>query len=145
MMDRSFSHRVVMPPGLAPTPEQLAVGEVPAASGGEAQEPTSLPARKFPFQLDGFQRVACACIERSESVLVSAHTSAGKTVCAEYAIATVLRDGQKPLARRGPPACSGRPSGAERGVSVRRLEVRDRPSWRSDACQHSPISVSSIM
>ena len=88
-----------MPPGLAPTPEQLAVGEVPAPAEGEAalltEEATHLPARKFPFRLDGFQRAACACIDRGESVLVSAHTSAGKTVCAEYAIAMALRDGQR--------------------------------------------------
>ena len=98
-MDTSFQHSVAMPPGLAPTPEQLAVGEVPAPPEGEAalltEEATYLPARKFPFRLDGFQRAACACIERGESVLVSAHTSAGKTVCAEYAIATALRDGQR--------------------------------------------------
>ena len=98
-MDKSFQHSVAMPPGLAPTPEQLAVGEVPAPAEGEAalltEEATHLPARKFPFRLDGFQRAACACIDRGESVLVSAHTSAGKTVCAEYAIAMALRDGQR--------------------------------------------------
>ncbi|KAH8071591.1 RNA helicase [Aureococcus anophagefferens] len=38
---------------------------------------------------------AVECIDRDESVLVSAHTSAGKTVCAEYAIAESLRDGQR--------------------------------------------------
>jgi superfamily II RNA helicase len=32
-----------------------------------------------------------ACIERNESVLVAAHTSAGKTVMAEYAIALALK------------------------------------------------------
>ncbi|KAJ1953329.1 ATP-dependent RNA helicase mtr4, partial [Dispira parvispora] len=40
------------------------------------------PAREYPFTLDPFQRVAISSIERSESVLVSAHTSAGKTVVA---------------------------------------------------------------
>jgi ATP-dependent RNA helicase DOB1 len=34
-------------------------------------------------------------LERNESVLVSAHTSAGKTVVAEYAIALSLRDKQR--------------------------------------------------
>ncbi|KAJ1654673.1 ATP-dependent RNA helicase mtr4 [Dispira simplex] len=53
------------------------------------------PARKYPFTLDPFQRVAISSIERSESVLVSAHTSAGKTVVAEYAIAQSLRDHQR--------------------------------------------------
>ena len=44
----------------------------------------------YPFELDPFQKVAVASIEREESVLVSAHTSAGKTVVAEYAIAQCL-------------------------------------------------------
>ena len=87
-----FQHHVALPPGQQPTAEQLAVGnnEAPA-------QPTAgrEPARVFPFPLDGFQRAATVCIDRSESVLVSAHTSAGKTVCAEYAIATALRDGQR--------------------------------------------------
>ncbi len=48
-----------------------------------------------PFVLDPFQREALRCIENSQSVLVSAHTSAGKTVVAEYAIATSLRDTQR--------------------------------------------------
>jgi ATP-dependent RNA helicase DOB1 len=45
--------------------------------------------------LDPFQQVAVASIERNESVLVSAHTSAGKTVVAEYAIATALKNKQR--------------------------------------------------
>jgi ATP-dependent RNA helicase DOB1 len=53
------------------------------------------PARTYPFTLDPFQRVSVACLEREESVLVSAHTSAGKTVVAEYAIAMALRDRQR--------------------------------------------------
>lgn len=53
------------------------------------------PARKYPFTLDPFQRVAISCLERGDSVLVSAHTSAGKTVVAEYAIAMGLRDRQR--------------------------------------------------
>ena len=38
------------------------------------------PALAFPFTLDGFQQQAIARLERSESVFVAAHTSAGKTV-----------------------------------------------------------------
>ncbi|TPX41563.1 hypothetical protein SeMB42_g05518 [Synchytrium endobioticum] len=41
----------------------------------------------FPFELDVFQKHAVYRLERGESVLVAAHTSAGKTVVAEYAIA----------------------------------------------------------
>lgn len=55
----------------------------------------TVPARVYPFKLDPFQELATRCIDRKESVLVSAHTSAGKTVCAEYAIATALRDKQR--------------------------------------------------
>ncbi|TKA24691.1 hypothetical protein B0A50_05679 [Salinomyces thailandicus] len=53
------------------------------------------PAREWPFTLDPFQQVSIASIERSESVLVSAHTSAGKTVVAEYAIAQCLKNNQR--------------------------------------------------
>ncbi|KAG0641617.1 putative atp-dependent rna helicase dob1 protein [Tuber brumale] len=53
------------------------------------------PARAYGFTLDPFQRTSVAAIERGESVLVSAHTSAGKTVVAEYAIAQSLRDNQR--------------------------------------------------
>lgn len=53
------------------------------------------PARTYPFELDPFQFVATSCIERNESVLVSAHTSAGKTVVAEFAIATCLKEGKR--------------------------------------------------
>eukprot|EP00043_Microstomoeca_roanoka_P008183 m.78984 g.78984 ORF g.78984 m.78984 type:complete len:1029 (+) comp14138_c0_seq1:177-3263(+) len=53
------------------------------------------PAKSYPFTLDPFQRESIRCLERQESVLVSAHTSAGKTVVAEYAIAMSLRDGQR--------------------------------------------------
>ncbi|CAG8799042.1 10038_t:CDS:1, partial [Racocetra fulgida] len=49
----------------------------------------------YPFTLDPFQEKAIACIERLESVLVSAHTSAGKTVVAEYAIAQSLKNKQR--------------------------------------------------
>ncbi|CAB1318097.1 unnamed protein product [Coregonus sp. 'balchen'] len=52
-------------------------------------------AKEYPFVLDPFQREAILCIDNSQSVLVSAHTSAGKTVCAEYAIALALREKQR--------------------------------------------------
>lgn len=43
---------------------------------------TTAPAKMYEFQLDAFQREAITCIDNSHSVLVSAHTSAGKTVVA---------------------------------------------------------------
>ncbi|KAJ2630557.1 ATP-dependent RNA helicase mtr4 [Coemansia sp. RSA 1290] len=53
------------------------------------------PARSYPFELDPFQQASVQCINDGESVLVAAHTSAGKTVVAEYAIAQCLRDKQR--------------------------------------------------
>lgn len=43
-------------------------------------------AQEFPFELDDFQKRAVLHLERGESVYVCAHTSAGKTVIADYAI-----------------------------------------------------------
>uniref|UniRef100_A0A9J8C6S9 SKI2 subunit of superkiller complex n=1 Tax=Cyprinus carpio carpio TaxID=630221 RepID=A0A9J8C6S9_CYPCA len=45
------------------------------------------PAFKYPFELDVFQKQAILRLEAHDSVFVAAHTSAGKTVVAEYAIA----------------------------------------------------------
>lgn len=58
-------------------------------------KPPAEPARTWPFTLDPFQQVAIHSIQREESVLVSAHTSAGKTVVAEYAIAQCLKNNQR--------------------------------------------------
>lgn len=41
------------------------------------------PAKTYTFNLDPFQKESILCIENNQSVLVSAHTSAGKTVVAE--------------------------------------------------------------
>ncbi|VDM61004.1 unnamed protein product [Angiostrongylus costaricensis] len=51
-------------------------------------------AKSYTFSLDAFQREAITCIENNQSVLVSAHTFAGKTVVALYAIAQSLRSKQ---------------------------------------------------
>ncbi|CAN6202857.1 unnamed protein product [Urochloa humidicola] len=61
------------------------------AGGAQGSE----PAKKFPFQLDPFQAEAIRCLDNGESVMVSAHTSAGKTVVALYAIAMSLRNQQR--------------------------------------------------
>ncbi|KAL0279617.1 UNVERIFIED_CONTAM: hypothetical protein PYX00_001132 [Menopon gallinae] len=58
-------------------------------------KPTGKPAREYKFVLDPFQEEAILCIENNQSVLVSAHTSAGKTVVAEYSIAKSLLDKQR--------------------------------------------------
>lgn len=58
-------------------------------------KPPAEPAKTWPFTLDPFQQVSVHSIQREESVLVSAHTSAGKTVIAEYAIAQSLKLNQR--------------------------------------------------
>jgi ATP-dependent RNA helicase DOB1 len=57
--------------------------------------PNTKPAKEYPFTLDSFQKESILCLENNQSVLVSAHTSAGKTVIAEYAIAMSLRAKQR--------------------------------------------------
>ena len=59
-----------------------------------ARRPAS-PAKVYPFKLDPFQQEAINYIDRDESVLVAAHTSAGKTAVAEYAIAKSLKNRQR--------------------------------------------------
>ena len=82
-----------LPPLAAPGPGAI----LDAYTTAPASSPvlTRPPAKSYPFTLDPFQVAAVGCLERDESVLVSAHTSAGKTVVAEYAIAMALRDGQR--------------------------------------------------
>ncbi|KAJ8755659.1 hypothetical protein K2173_022254 [Erythroxylum novogranatense] len=53
------------------------------------------PAKEFPFALDPFQSEAIKCLNNGDSVMVSAHTSAGKTVVALYAVAMSLRNMQR--------------------------------------------------
>ncbi len=75
-------HEVAVPPGHTHAPLKE-----PSAS--------SEPAKTYPFSLDSFQKRAILCIENGQSVLVSAHTSAGKTVTAEYAVALSLKEKQR--------------------------------------------------
>ncbi|KAN0036507.1 hypothetical protein ACTFIV_001804 [Dictyostelium citrinum] len=50
------------------------------------------PAIEYPFDLDSFQKQAIVHMEQGESVFITAHTSAGKTVIAEYAIAMAAKN-----------------------------------------------------
>ena len=75
-------HDVVYPPDWRPNPK------------ARAYDPSN-PAKHYKFELDTFQRKSVEVMEMGESVMVAAHTSAGKTVVAEYAIAMALRDRQR--------------------------------------------------
>eukprot|EP00435_Cladocopium_sp_Y103_P062785 s320_g24.t1 len=61
------------------------------------REEVPSPALDFPFELDPFQKRAVRRVERSEHVMVAAHTSAGKTVVAEYAVAHALQRGMRTI------------------------------------------------
>ncbi|XP_042868983.1 exosome RNA helicase MTR4-like isoform X2 [Penaeus japonicus] len=74
------THEVAVPPGETYIP---------------LQPPSEKPAKSYPFILDPFQKEAILCIDNNQSVLVSAHTSAGKTVVAEYSIAMCLQNKQR--------------------------------------------------
>ena len=50
---------------------------------------------EFPYQLDVFQRDAALAIEAGDHVLVTAHTSAGKSTVALYAIAKAIRENRR--------------------------------------------------
>ncbi|KAF7127932.1 hypothetical protein RHSIM_Rhsim11G0118200 [Rhododendron simsii] len=69
-------------------------GYVPR-SNPSSVEGDSKPAKEFPFTLDPFQSEAIKCLDSGDSVMVSAHTSAGKTVVALYAIAMSLQNKQR--------------------------------------------------
>lgn len=55
------------------------------------RELVPIMAREYPFELDTFQKEAIYHLEMGDSVFVAAHTSAGKTVVAEYAVALARR------------------------------------------------------
>ncbi|CAK9224731.1 unnamed protein product [Sphagnum jensenii] len=88
-ISRSCLHEVALPPGFSPVKDEKIHGTIndPIYTGPRA--------KTYPFVLDPFQEISVACLERNESVLVSAHTSAGKTAVAEYAIAMAFRDKQR--------------------------------------------------
>ncbi|KAM3654682.1 LOW QUALITY PROTEIN: superkiller complex protein 2-like, partial [Ammospiza maritima maritima] len=81
------------PPGAPPEPPEEVWAELlDAAAPVEGfEELLPDPAHKWPFRPDPFQQRAALCLERGHSVLVAAHTSAGKTAVAEYAIALARR------------------------------------------------------
>ena len=81
---KSCVHQVAVPPGW--------LGDLKALHEPRHDGPR---AKQYDFELDPFQETSVAVLERDESVMVAAHTSAGKTVVAEYAIAMAFRDKQR--------------------------------------------------
>ncbi|KAL1531271.1 Helix-loop-helix protein 2 [Salvia divinorum] len=88
-LSRTCVHEVAVPTGYVSTKDKSTHGTLadPVYNGERA--------KIYPFKLDPFQEVSISCLERNESVLVSAHTSAGKTAVAEYAIAMAFKEKQR--------------------------------------------------
>lgn len=88
-LSRTCVHEVAVPSGYVATKDESIHGTLadPIYNGERA--------KTYPFKLDPFQEISVSCLERNESVLVSAHTSAGKTAVAEYAIAMSFREKQR--------------------------------------------------
>ncbi|GMY35161.1 DExH-box ATP-dependent RNA helicase DExH10 [Fagus crenata] len=83
---RTCIHEVAVPSGYTSTKDESLRGTLLNPMYNDKM------AKTYQFTLDPFQSVSVACLERNESVLVSAHTSAGKTAVAEYAIAMAFRE-----------------------------------------------------
>ncbi|XP_023604239.1 helicase SKI2W isoform X1 [Myotis lucifugus] len=80
----------VVSPSEPPKPlpqEQWAIPVDVTSPVGDFYRLIPQPAFQWPFEPDVFQKQAILHLERHDSVFVAAHTSAGKTVVAEYAIA----------------------------------------------------------
>jgi len=67
----------------------------PKSSDSKLEKFEGIPAKEYEFVLDNFQKQAILCLENNQSVLVAAHTSAGKTVVAQYAIAKSIKKKQR--------------------------------------------------
>ncbi|KAH9503390.1 Helicase SKI2W [Bulinus truncatus] len=75
----------------SPVKEQWAVQVDVTAPVDDFHKKIPDMAYEWPFELDIFQKQAILHIENYDSVFVAAHTSAGKTVVAEYAIALSIK------------------------------------------------------
>ncbi|VDN98697.1 unnamed protein product [Rodentolepis nana] len=80
-----------------PDPKVYAILESSGEKLPPLRELVPEPAFEWPFELDTFQKQAIVCLENDRSVLVAAHTSAGKTVVAEYACAMCKRRGSRAI------------------------------------------------
>ena len=76
---------------------EWAVTERMANIGADFETLVPEPAIVYPFEMDVFQKEAAYHLEQHESVFIGAHTSAGKTVVAEYAIALAMKHGTRAI------------------------------------------------
>ena len=89
--DKSVRSYTAVPKNLPPNLQS----EPNTKDAQQSSKTPTEPYKTYSFPLDPFQQQAVGFIEKDESVLVAAHTSAGKTAVAEYAIAKALKLGQR--------------------------------------------------
>lgn len=91
--DRPEEERPLVIPAPAPFSirKQWAIHDSQDVSDFDVRLPVSSRAMVHEFELDDFQKRAVLHVENHEHVFVCAHTSAGKTVVAEYAIALAAK------------------------------------------------------
>jgi antiviral helicase SKI2 len=105
--DAADADAVLAATARTPAPAAPAAPSSSADAWAVRADPAALAARyaalapsaalRFPFPLDPFQREAVALLEAGHNVFVAAHTSAGKTVVAEYAFALAARNRSRAL------------------------------------------------
>ncbi|GMH36202.1 hypothetical protein BSKO_04070 [Bryopsis sp. KO-2023] len=86
----SWNRKVVVPPSYDSTkhdPARYGTVHEPAFNGH--------PARHFQPNVGSYQRVACSCLERKESLIFGARSSAARYLVEEYTLAMACRDVQK--------------------------------------------------
>jgi ATP-dependent RNA helicase HelY len=82
-------------PGIVASSQPAPADAYVAARSRAARPRLAEFVQALPFELDGFQRTACAALEDGHGVLVCAPTGAGKTVVGEFAVHLALAQGQK--------------------------------------------------
>ena len=79
------------------TTSEWAVTERMQNIGTDFSQLVEDPAIIYHFEMDDFQKEAAYHLEQGETVFIAAHTSAGKTVVAEYAIALAMKHGTRAI------------------------------------------------
>ncbi|EPY85403.1 helicase SKI2W [Camelus ferus] len=108
---KEASTAVAPPEPSKPLPqEQWAVPVDVTSPVGDFYRLIPQPAFQWAFEPDVFQKQAILHLERHDSVFVAAHTSAGKTVVAEYAIALAQKHMTRYRSPPQPPPLSASPA-----------------------------------
>ena len=97
------------------------------------------------FDLDPFQRDACASLEAGNSVLVAAPTGAGKTIVAEFAVHLALRDPRAKVFYTTPMKALSNQKyselAAEHGIPVHAPDEPNHQIWVDQIREMSPDAI----